>query len=77
MTGAGLPAGARLSRAGDWARFAHRFLAAMLQEIDAAEMDVDEAVVDLVADVGWLADHLLRVADDFGHAEVQRRAAHG
>jgi hypothetical protein len=49
----------------------------MLQEIDAAEMDVDEAVVDLVADVGWLADHLLRVADDFGHAEVQRRAAHG
>jgi hypothetical protein len=70
-----LPRGSMLGEAACFFRAAHQNLAAGLLRWDAAGLEPTEQVADLVEAVGELSAGAVQLADEYGHAEVHRRAA--
>ena len=66
--------GAHLSQAARLAFDAQRAIIATALHLDAADIGADEAgIPELLDEIGDTAAVLQRLADDYGHAEVQRR----
>ena len=70
-----MQAGRPLGQAACYAALVHCRLVELLLHIDGAGLEPTEAVVEMVENAGSLADDLLQLADQHGHAEVQRHFA--